>query len=171
MDNKIAQIKMIVMDVDGVLTSGEIIYSNKGDELKIFNVQDGFGLTLAKRSGLKTGLITGRKSKLVDKRAKELKFNFVSQGNIKKLKPYLELLEKYDLKDEQVCYIGDDIPDLAILSRAGFRVAVANARDEVKNICDYVTTAKGGQGAVRETIDLILSKQAKLSKIIEDFIK
>ncbi len=155
------------MDVDGVLTNGEIIYTSSGDELKIFNVQDGMGITLAHLAGLKTGIITGRMSALVERRAHELKMDIVSQGNFNKLPEYERVIRDFELKDEEVCYIGDDVLDLPILKRVGFSVAVANARDEVKAVCDYVTSAQGGKGAVREVIDRILKWQNKLHEVID----
>ncbi len=168
MREKISKIKMILMDVDGVLTNGEIIYSSSGDELKIFHVQDGMGITLARMAGLKTGIVTGRMSALVERRAHELNIDVVSQGNFNKLPEYERIKRDFELKDEEICYIGDDVLDLPILKRVGFSVAVANARDEVKAICDYVTVAEGGKGAVREVIDRILKWQNKLHSIIEE---
>jgi 3-deoxy-D-manno-octulosonate 8-phosphate phosphatase (KDO 8-P phosphatase) len=168
MREKISKIKMILMDVDGVLTNGEIIYSSSGDELKIFHVQDGMGITLARMAGLKTGIVTGRMSALVERRAHELNIDVVSQGNFNKLPEYERIKRDFELKDEEICYIGDDVLDLPILKRVGFSVAVANARDEVKAICDYVTVAEGGKGAVREVVDRILKWQNKLHSIIEE---
>ncbi len=168
MREKISKIKMILMDVDGVLTNGEIIYSSSGDELKIFHVQDGMGITLARMAGLKTGIVTGRMSALVERRAHELNIDVVSQGNFNKLPEYERIKRDFELKDEEICYIGDDVLDIPILNRVGFSVAVANARDEVKAICDYVTVAEGGKGAVREVIDRILKWQNKLHSIIEE---
>ncbi len=171
MRKKLSQIKMVLMDVDGVLTSGEIIYTASGDELKMFNVQDGMGITLAKMGGLKTGIITGRVSDLVRRRAEELKFDVISQGSFEKLPEYEKIKQQFGLSDEQICYIGDDILDIPILKRVGFSVAVANARDEVKAMCDYITVAEGGKGAVREVIDKILKWQNKLHQLIEDLSK
>ena len=167
MKQKLSQIKLILMDVDGVLTSGEIIYTASGDELKMFHVQDGMGITLARMAGLKTGILTGRKSDLVKRRAEELKVDIISQGSFDKLPEYEKIKNQLGLTDEQICYIGDDILDMPLLKRVGFSVAVANARDEVKAICDYVTVAEGGKGAVREVIDKILKWQNKLHDLIE----
>ncbi|MBD3223741.1 MAG: HAD-IIIA family hydrolase [Caldithrix sp.] len=161
-------IKIILMDVDGVLTSGEIIYTSNGDELKMFNVQDGMGITLARMAGIKTGIITGRKSGLVLRRAEELKVDIIFQGRFHKLDDYEKVKKEYGFKDDEIAYIGDDILDMPLLKRVGFSVAVANARDEVKAICDYVTIAEGGKGAVRETIDKILKRQGKLYKLVEE---
>ena len=168
MKSKLLKIKLILMDVDGVLTSGDIIYSSNDEELKKFNIQDGMGITLARKAGLKTGIITGRFSEMVKRRAEELKFDIISQGNFNKLKPYEEIRDQFKLDDEEIAYIGDDFLDLCILKRVGFSVAVANARDEVKAICDYITIATGGNGAVREVIDKILKRQGKLFDIMEE---
>ncbi|WP_456443124.1 KdsC family phosphatase [Caldithrix abyssi] len=167
MRKKLSQIQLILMDVDGVLTAGEIIYSAAGDELKMFNVQDGMGITLARMAGLKTGILTGRKSELVRRRAEELKIDIVSQGSFEKLPEYEKIKQQMQLSDEQICYIGDDVLDIPVLKRVGFSVAVANARDEVKAIADYVTVAEGGKGAVREVIDKILKWQNKLHVLID----
>ncbi len=166
MKQKLNQIKMILFDVDGVLCSGDISYGDDGTEIKTFDVQDGMGVTLARLAGLKTGIITGRKSKVIERRAKELKIDIVSQGSFDKLDPYLEIKNKFKITDNEICYIGDDVLDMSILSRVGFSVAVANAREEVKVICDYCTVARGGRGAVREVIDLILKRQGKFDELL-----
>lgn len=171
MKSKLMNIKLILMDVDGVLTSGEIIYDSSGTEVKKFHVQDGMGITLARLGGLKTGIITGRLSEMVKRRAEELKFDVVAQGSFNKLPDYEKIKQQLKLKDEQIAYIGDDILDMSILKRVGFSVAVSNARDEVKAICDYVTVAIGGNGAVREVIDKILIRQNKMDGIVNDLIK
>jgi len=164
---KLQQIQMILFDVDGVLCSGDITYLDTGAEIKTFDVQDGMGITLARMAGLKTGIITGRKSPAITRRAKELMVDSVVQGSFDKLKPYLEIKKKYNLDDSQICYIGDDLLDLALLNRVGFSAAVANAREEVKAVCDYITVARGGRGAVREVIDLILKRQGKFDVLLE----
>ncbi|MEJ2053423.1 MAG: HAD-IIIA family hydrolase [Calditrichaceae bacterium] len=168
MKSKLFNIKMILMDVDGVLTSGEIIYSSSGEELKNFNSQDGLGIRLARMGGLITGIITGRESEMVRRRAGELKIDIISQGNFDKLKPYEEIKNQHGLSDEEIAFIGDDIPDICIMKRVGFSAAVSNARDEVKAISDYVTIAAGGYGAVREVIEKILKRQGKFFDIIEE---
>ena len=167
MESKLQRIKMILMDVDGVLTGGDIIYTATGDELKIFSIHDGMGITLARMAGLKTGVITGRLSEMVRRRAEELKLDAVIQGQVHKLAAYKDTRERFRLQDADIAYIGDDLVDLCILKRVGFSVAVANARDTVKETCDYVTEAPGGQGAVREVIDLILKKQGKFDGLVE----
>ncbi len=168
MKSKLDKIKLLLMDVDGVLTSGKIIYNSAGEEIKEFHVQDGMGITLARLGGLKTGIITGRISEMVKKRAEELKFDVVSQGSFNKLPEYKKIKDELGYEDEEIAYIGDDVLDLSILKRVGFSATVANARDEVKAICDYVSIAPGGDGAVREIVDKILKRQGKLDDIIEE---
>lgn len=168
MKSKLLNIKLLLMDVDGVLTSGDIIYGSSGEELKKFNIQDGMGIALARMAGLRTGIITGRVSEMVKRRAEELKFDIISQGNFNKLKPYEEIRDNEKLKDEEIAYIGDDLLDLCILNKVGFSVAVANARDEVKAVCDYVTISDGGDGAVREVIEKILKRQEKFFDLVEE---
>ncbi len=164
---KLEKIKMVLMDVDGVLTTGKIVYSSSGEELKEFDIQDGMGITLARMAGVKTGIITGRSSPMVQRRAEELKYDFISQGSFDKLPNYINIREQSGFSDAEVCYIGDDVLDLCILKRVGFSVAVANAQDSVKAACDYTTIHRGGDGAVRETIEKILKAQRKLYPLIE----
>lgn len=163
---KIGPIALILMDVDGVLTDGDIVLGSGNQEFKKFDVQDGMGVTLARMAGLKVGLITGRQSEVVARRAEELRMDICYQGAPDKLGPYQEILGKYGLSDKQVCYIGDDLLEMVILNRSGFSVAVANARPEVKAICDYVTSSHGGRGAVRETVELILKGQGKWNTVL-----
>lgn len=160
MDN-LNKIKMILMDVDGVMTDGKIIFTSSGEEIKAFDIQDGMGITLARRAGLKTGIITGRSSEMVKRRAAELNYDVVMQGDDDKLAQYEKIKKQFNLSDEEICYIGDDIPDLPVLQKVGFAVAVATARDELKQICDYITKRDGGHSAVREVIDKILTYQGK----------
>ena len=166
MESKLQRIKMVLMDVDGVMTGGEIIYTSTGEEFKVFNIHDGMGVAMARMAGLKTGIITGRMSEMVRRRAEELKFDAVVQGQVHKLAAYEKILEKFGLLDDEIAYIGDDLVDLCILERVGFSVAVADAREAVKVTCDYVTAAAGGRGAVREVIDLILKGQGKFDEMV-----
>jgi 3-deoxy-D-manno-octulosonate 8-phosphate phosphatase (KDO 8-P phosphatase) len=158
---------MIIFDVDGVLCSGDISYLDTGAEIKTFDVQDGMGVTLARLAGLKTGIITGRKSNAIERRVEELKIDILKQGSFNKLDPYSEVKKELGLIDQEICYIGDDVLDIPLLNLVGFSVAVPNAREEVKAICDYITVARGGRGAVREVIDLILKRQGKFNQIVE----
>lgn len=165
-DEKIRKIRVLLLDVDGVLTDGGIILDSKGHEQKRFDIQDGMGVTLARVAGLKVGIITGRVSDVVARRAKELKLDVVYQGSFHKLSDYEEALDTFDVRDEQVCYMGDDVLDLVLLERAGLSAAPANAREEVKAAVDLVTVCSGGRGAVRELIDLILKTQEKWEKAV-----
>ena len=170
MKEKLKQIKLILFDVDGVFCSGDISYLGSGGEIKTFDSQDGMGIYLSRMAGLKTGIITGRSSSPVEQRAKELKIDIVYQGNLNKIKPYNEIKKKYNLQDSEICYIGDDLPDLPVLNAVGFGVAVANAREEVKAISDYITVSRGGRGAVREVIELILKRQNKFDVLINQLL-
>jgi 3-deoxy-D-manno-octulosonate 8-phosphate phosphatase (KDO 8-P phosphatase) len=159
---KAQKVKMILLDVDGVLTDGSIIYSSNCGEIKVFNAQDGYGIVRAIELGLKVGIITGRESEIIKKRASELGVHELIQNAIDKVKPFQNLLAKYNLKPEEFCYIGDDILDIPLLKIVGFSAAPANARSEVKRIVDYVASSSGGNGAVREIIDFILKVQKKI---------
>ena len=149
------------MDVDGILTDGRIIVDDTGKEIKIFDVKDGFGLVILKKAGIKTAIISARFSKAVTVRAKDLKIDKVYQDAQPKLDAYEALLKNLKLSDEEVCFIGDDLPDVAVLERVGFAVTVPSAAAEVKRVCDYITQKDGGKGAVRELIELILKTQGK----------
>ncbi|HLD69561.1 MAG TPA: HAD hydrolase family protein, partial [Candidatus Omnitrophota bacterium] len=135
---------------------GKIIYDSDGRETKNFDVQDGFGIVFFQQAGFKTAIITARASKVVTIRAKDLKINRIYQNAFPKIYAYRRMLADFKLKDDQVCFIGDDLVDIPILKRVGFAVAVSNAVEDVKQVTHYVTKKKGGNGAVREVIDLIL---------------
>ncbi len=158
---KAKKIKMIIMDVDGVLTDGCIILGSKGEELKNFYVQDGVGIYLALQKGLVIALVSGRRSEVVKRRAEELKISEIYQGVSLKIEIYHKLLKKYGLKDEEIAYIGDDLGDIPPLRKAGLALAPANGVEEIKDIVHYVTRAPGGGGAVREAIDIILKAKKK----------
>jgi len=159
---KAKKVKMVLLDVDGVLTDGSIIYSSNCGEIKVFNAQDGYGIVRAIELGLKVGIITGRESQIIEKRAKELGIVDLIQNAIDKVKPFESLKSKYNLKSEEFCYVGDDILDIPLLKIVGFSAAPSNARNEVKRIVDYVASSPGGNGAVREIIDFILKAQKKI---------
>ncbi len=156
MQRKLARIKLLLLDVDGVMTDGRIIYDNRGNELKAFDVKDGHGLKMLQRAGIRVGIITGRKSEIVSRRAEELGIDLLYQGALRKIEPYREILETCALHDSQVAYVGDDLVDLPILRRVGFSATVADAHADVAPLVDYVTTRPGGRGAVREICDLLL---------------
>ncbi len=171
MQKKLAGIKLLLLDVDGVLTDGRIIYDNQGNELKAFDVKDGHGLKMVQRAGIKIGIITGRSSEVVSRRAKELGIEILFQGALRKLEPYLEILSEQGLTDEQVAYVGDDIVDLPILRRVGFSATVADAIPEVSPLVDYVTGRPGGRGAVREICDLLLKACGQWDELTERYFE
>jgi 3-deoxy-D-manno-octulosonate 8-phosphate phosphatase (KDO 8-P phosphatase) len=154
-----ARIEMLVLDVDGVLTDGRIIYTDDGVEVKAFHVRDGSGLKLWEKAGKRSGIVTGRTSRIVSVRAMETGIKTVVQGAADKLPAYLAMIAREGLAPEQVCTVGDDVTDLPILRRSGLAVAVADACPEVIADAHFVTRACGGCGAVRETIELILKCQ------------
>lgn len=155
-NTKFRKIKLLILDVDGVLTDSRIIYDSQGSEYKIFNVQDGYGIELVKKRGVKVAIVSGRSSSIIDKRAHELCIEDVYQGVNDKITILKELLIKYKLDPKEICAIGDDILDLGLMKRVGFPIAVKNARPEIKKISRYITNARGGEGAVREVVDMIL---------------
>ncbi len=152
---------MVIMDVDGVLTDGKIILDSNGVESKAFYVQDGSAITYLHRAGIKTAIISGRNSKVVELRAKELSIDDVYLGIHRKLDAYEKILQKHKINNNDICYIGDDLIDLPILEKVGFSVAVPNAPIEVKERVSYITDAPGGYGAVREVTEKILKSQGK----------
>lgn len=154
-----ANIRLLLLDVDGVLTNGKLIYSNSGDELKTFNTQDGFGLRILQDAGVEVGVITARKSEIVERRAQELRFAHIYQGAPKKLGAFHEICKKTGLKPFEIAYMGDDWLDLVLLNRVGLALAPVNAVEEVKQAAHFVSSKKGGSGAVREVCELILHAQ------------
>lgn len=158
---KAQNIKMLVMDVDGTLTDGKIYLGNKGEELKSFHVRDGMGIKLLARYKIKIAIITGRESEIVVNRAKELDIKDVYQGIDNKKKVYQELKNKYNLFDQDIAYVGDDINDLELLKIVGLSLTVNDAVEEVKDNCDFISSKNGGEGAVREIIDLIIKFKNK----------
>lgn len=173
MDNKIRgqKIKLIVLDVDGVLTSGELIFGTQGELMKKFHAQDGLGIALAHNAGIKTAIITGRKSPMVELRSAELKIADVYQGKMSKIEALQELMTKYNLTLEEIAYVGDDLNDLLILTRVGLPCAVANAAPEVKEHALLITKQSGGNGAVREVMEYILKAQGKWDGIISGYLQ
>lgn len=165
------KIKLVIFDIDGVMTDGRIIYSIYGDELKFFDVQDGFGITLLRRGGIKSAIITAKKTRIVKMRGRDLRVDRVYQGHRDKLAAFKHCLKKFRITAEEVCFIGDDLIDLSVLKRVGFSVAVPNAMDEVKQEAHHVTAKMGGRGAVREVCDLILKAQDKWGAVTSAYYK
>lgn len=155
------QIKLLIMDVDGVLSDGRIIYNSQGNDYRIFNVHDGYGIRLAQQSGIKVVFVSGRHSSIIDKRAQDLGVGDVYQSVADKAEVLEELLDKYKLNSNEVCAIGDDLIDLSLLKQVGLPVAVCNAIPDLKKVARYVTKLPGGNGAVREVVDLILKAKRK----------
>jgi 3-deoxy-D-manno-octulosonate 8-phosphate phosphatase (KDO 8-P phosphatase) len=156
------KIKLLLLDVDGVMTDGSIILDSAGKETKAFHVRDGHGIKMAQRAGITIGIITGRRSDVVNIRARELGIEEVHQGAQEKIRVFDSILEKYGFRDDEAAYIGDDVVDLDIFRRAGLSAAVADCDPSVKGSVHMVTKAPGGRGAVREVINLILAAQGRL---------
>jgi 3-deoxy-D-manno-octulosonate 8-phosphate phosphatase (KDO 8-P phosphatase) len=159
LSSNLEHIKLLLLDVDGVMTDGGLYFSNSGDEFKRFNSQDGYGIAKLQRAGIKVGIITGRLSKIVKRRAKELEITEIYQNFKNKIDAYKSIKKKFDLTDANIAYIGDDEFDLAVLKCVGFSAAPADAVQVVKKQVHYVCARSGGNGAVREVIDLILKNQ------------
>jgi 3-deoxy-D-manno-octulosonate 8-phosphate phosphatase (KDO 8-P phosphatase) len=163
--------RLLMMDVDGVLTDGRIIQDGHGHELKVFDVKDGHGIVMAHRAKLRTALISGRESETITRRAEELGIELVFQKIWNKLEVYEKILVDTELTHDEVAYIGDDLIDIPLLRRVGLAVAVADAVDEVKAAAHLITQRPGGQGAVREVIELILRAQGQWDSLIERYTK
>jgi len=164
------RIQLILSDVDGVLTDGGIIFDNQGVELKQFHIRDGLGIRIWQRTGFKFGLITGRSSQIVKQRAAELGIEIVRQGFEQKWPAALEVMQSLGLTSEQVCFLGDDLPDLPVIRRVGLGVAVADAAQEVRSAAHLVTRHRGGTGAVRELVEIILRAQNRWDDVIEKYM-
>ena len=165
---KLKKVRLLLCDVDGVLTNGTVLMGDN-KEYKSFNIQDGLGLLLLMRSGVKVGWVSNRPSSVTRQRAEELGINYLIQGKEGKAGAIEALLAKEGFDWADVCYVGDDIVDLGALKRAGAGVAVANAIDEAKQLADYVTQTRGGDGAVREIARMILSAQGKWKDLVKHF--
>jgi len=162
---KLPHIKILIMDVDGVMTDGRIIINDDGRETKNFDVRDGHGIKLVQRYGIEVALLTGRQSEVVKHRANELGITEVHQKIFNKKEVFAQILQKNNLSSGQAAFIGDDIIDIPVLKEAGFSVAVADALDIVKKTADYVTNNKGGRGAVREVCEMLLQAQGRWPEI------
>tara|TARA_B100000787_G_scaffold7998_1_gene6001 strand:- start:95 stop:622 length:528 start_codon:yes stop_codon:yes gene_type:complete len=162
-------IKLLLLDVDGVLTDGKLYYGNSGEELKAFNIQDGLGIKLLQQGGIQVGIITGRVSTLLQRRADELGINPVIQGREDKLTALRELLESQNLGLHQIAFMGDDLPDLSAINLVGLGITVANACSTLAAKADWQTLRSGGDGAVREAAEMILKAQGKFDTLVERF--
>jgi 3-deoxy-D-manno-octulosonate 8-phosphate phosphatase (KDO 8-P phosphatase) len=166
-----ARIKLLLMDCDGVLTDGRIWLFENGEEQKGFHTRDGLGIYLLHRAGLRSGIISGRKSSAVETRARTLGMSFVVQGHENKLHAFADVLAQAGLANAEVAYIGDDLNDIPLMLQSGLGVAVADAAFETREHAHYVTTAPGGFGAVREVIELVLKSQGRWDDLIKGFIQ
>lgn len=168
---KAGKIRLLLLDVDGVMTAGQIVYDEQGHESKIFDVSDGTGIGFAQSQGIRVGILSGRVSRAVEARARELKITLLRQGSRDKLSDGGALARQLQLQLHQVAFLGDEVVDVPLLRAVGFSAAVANARPEVKELVDHVTVQKGGEGAVRELIEYLLKAQGKWDQAIAPFME
>ncbi len=160
-----ARIRLLILDVDGVLTDGGLILHADGQESKVFHVHDGHGIRLVQRAGIEVALLTGRSSQVVADRAKNLGIELVVQGSRNKLIDYEKMLQQRRLDDQNVAYVADDLVDVPVLRRAGLAVAVADSTAHIRDYCHAFTISKGGKGAVREVCDFLLQAQGKWEEV------
>lgn len=165
-----SRIKLLLLDVDGVLTDGRLYFSNQGDEFKTFSTLDGHGIKMLQKSGVKVGIITGRTSNLVAKRAADLGIGILVQGREDKWEALQEILRDHPLALDEIAFMGDDWPDLTIMCRAGLALAPANAHSSVAERAHWQSTLRGGEGAVREACDLIMKVQNTFDSILKSYL-
>jgi len=168
---KAHKIKLLLLDVDGVLTDGQIVMNDRGQETKNFDARDGHGIRLLIRAGIEVGLITGRSSKVVDHRAKDLGIRMVYQKVYNKIEVYREIKRKTGLKDHEIAYVGDDIMDIPVLNKVGLAMTVKDCWGDLKRAVDYVSAKEGGRGAVREMAELLLIAQGKWGAITQRYFQ
>jgi 3-deoxy-D-manno-octulosonate 8-phosphate phosphatase (KDO 8-P phosphatase) len=169
-ERRAARIKLLLMDCDGVLTDGRITLLDTGDEEKSFHTRDGHGLVLLHRAGLQSGIVSGRTSALVERRARELGIKYVRQGTWNKVKDFEKLLAEAEINEREVAFIGDDVTDIPLMQRSELAVAVADAVEETRGVAHYVTQLPGGFGAVREVCELILKAQGRWSELMRRYM-
>lgn len=167
LQEKIKKIRLLILDVDGVLTDGRIIYDSEGRELRFFDAHDGAGIRILFSAGIKTILATILPTKAIERRARDMLVERVFQGVVPKTRILEEILKEENISREEISYVGDDLVDLGMMKAVGFPVAPANACQEVKDVACYVTQKQGGRGAVREIAELILKTQGKWNQLIE----
>src|SRR5437773_4326382 len=161
LEERLRKIKLLILDCDGVLTDGRLYFGPTGEALKAFYVRDGHGLKLWHRAGFRSGIISGRKSEIVDLRGGQLGIRFIKQGYDEKHIALEEMIDEANVTTEECAFVGDDAPDIEVFQRVGLAVAVADAHDKVRAAAHYVTKTKGGRGAVREVIDMLLKAHSK----------
>jgi 3-deoxy-D-manno-octulosonate 8-phosphate phosphatase (KDO 8-P phosphatase) len=167
---KARKIKMLLLDVDGVMTNGQVLLTPDGEELKHFSIHDGFGMVCAMRAGIRIAIISGRSSPSLKMRCDELKIEDLYMERMDKLPVLAEIMQKYGLSAEEIAFAGDDLPDLPVLQRVGLSVAPQNAHHHVKSRVDLQLRKAGGEGAVRELTDFLLVAQGKEQKILDQFL-
>lgn len=168
---KAQKIKLLILDVDGVLTDGKLFFDNLGNEYKSFHARDGHGIKLLRQTGVEVAVISGRKSDSVELRMKNLGIELIYQGHEDKRAAFNEIIKKIGISPEQAAHVGDDLLDLPIMTRAGLAIAVADANFAVKQRADWCTTLAGGQGAVREVCDFIMQAQGSFDEILNAYLK
>ncbi len=168
---KARNLKLLILDVDGVLTDGKLFFDQDGNEYKCFHARDGHGIKLLRQTGVEIAVISGRKSKTVELRMKNLGIELIYQGHEHKVGAFNEIIEKLEISPDQTAHIGDDLLDLPIMSRVGLAIAVNDANFAVKQRADWCTTTSGGQGAVREVCDLIMQAQGTFEDILNTYLK
>ena len=168
-EQRAARVKLLLMDCDGVLTDGRITLLENGDEEKSFHTRDGHGLVLLHRAGLQSGIISGRTSSLVTRRASDLGIAYVRQGTWDKIKDFAEVLAAAGVEEHDTAYVGDDVTDIPLMRRCGFAVAVSDATAETRAAAHYTTTLPGGFGAVREVCELILKAQGRWPELMRRY--
>jgi len=164
---KAEKIKLLLLDVDGVLTDGRIIYDSRGRDMKFFDVHDGLGVYVLRKSGIKTILITAKGSRAIGPRARDMQVEAVFENISPKTAVLDKILKKYDVNIDEICFVGDDLVDLCLMKRVGFPVAVFNACPEIKQAASYITLKEGGRGAVREVAEIILKSQGKWDEVLK----
>ena len=162
-------IRCVISDVDGVLTNGQIIVSEQQHEIKVFHVQDGLGILWLQKQGIPFAVITGRTCKAVEMRMKSLGVEYIYQGHHKKLSAFEDILQRLQLKSEEIAYVGDDLPDILLMKRVGLAIAVANASPETKAHAHWVTQASGGAGAIREVAVELLKAKGLYENVLADY--
>ncbi len=168
---KAKRLKLLILDVDGVLTDGRLFFDNKGKEYKCFHARDGHGIKLLRQSGVEVAVISGRKSKSVALRMKSLGIKYVYQGHENKIAAFNEIIQTLAIEPEQVAHVGDDLLDLPIMTRVGLSIAVNDANGAVKEYADWCTDTPGGLGAVREVCDFIMKAQGSFEIILQTYLR
>lgn len=168
---KVKKLKLLILDVDGVLTDGRLFFDHNGEEYKCFHARDGHGIKLLRETGVEVAVISGRKSNSVALRMKSLGVEYIYQGHENKIAALAEIMQKISLNPDQVAHIGDDLLDLPVMTRVGLSIAVNDANDAVKDYADWCTKTAGGQGAVREVCDFIMQTQGTFDKILDHYMQ